>query len=262
MKKILAAVALSLAAATGFAAEEPATHLFELRTYHAAPGKMDALLKRFEDHTLDLFKNHGMTNVAYWREAEKTEDSKLISTNDRLIFLLSYPDREAREASWKAFSNDPAWIAASAASEKDGKLVSKVDQVFLEPTDFSSPFIAAADGVTRLFEMRVYTTMDGKLDALHSRFRDHTTQLFEKHGMTNLGYFNLEEGQPDAETTLLYFLAHSDLKAAESSWDSFRNDPVWIAAKSASEEAEGGSLTVPDGVKSKFLVATEFSPIR
>ena len=69
-------------------------------------------------------------------------------------------------------------------------------------------------------------------------------------------------GQKGAEDTLLYFLAHKDAVAAEKSWAAFRADPVWVAAKKASEETAGGSLTVPDGVKSLFLKPVDFSPVK
>ncbi len=261
MKKIpvvpLLAAALAVFPVLHAEEESGKPSFVEMRTYHAAPGKIDALLKRFEDHTLALFEKHGMTNVGYWRPVEVAADSK-----EQLVFLLSYPDKEAREASWQAFGSDPDWIAARDASEVDGKLVEKVDQWFLEPTDFSFPFTAAPEGVTRLFELRTYTTVDGRLDALLARFRDHTTKLFGKHGMTNMGYFTPVEGQPGAGNTLVYFLAHDEVKAAEASFTSFRADPVWVAARAASEEAAGGSLTVPDGVKSRYLVATGFSAVR
>jgi hypothetical protein len=267
MKKSLAlpflAAAALVTAAPSLKAEEPApARLFELRTYHTAPGKLPDLFKRFEDHTIALFEKHGMTNVAYWIPVQPADDGTVAPAAEQLVFLLSYPDREARENSWKTFGADPQWIAAKDASEANGKLVDRVDQLFLEPVDYSFPFSAAEDGVTRLFEMRTYTTVDGKLDNLHARFRDHTTQLFQKHGMTNLGYFTLAEGQPGAANTLLYFLAHKDLPASQASFAAFRADPDWVAARAASEQAAGGSLTVPDGVKSQFLVATGFSPVR
>ena len=97
---------------------------------------------------------------------------------------------------------------------------------------------------------------------MHSRFRDHTLGLFAKHGLTSLGYFQPLPGQPAAANTLLYFLAHKDAAAAKSSWDAFRADPAWLAAKNASETAAGGSLTVPDGVVSIFLKPTDFSPLQ
>ena len=80
--------------------------------------------------------------------------------------------------------------------------------------------------------------------------------------MTNLWYWQLAKGQPGADNTLIYFLAHSSADAAKASFAAFRADPTWIAAKAASEKQAGGSLTVPDGVKSVLLKATDYSPIK
>jgi hypothetical protein len=102
----------------------------------------------------------------------------------------------------------------------------------------------------------------GRLLNLHSRFRDHTLAFFKKHGMTNLAYFQPTEGQPVAEDKLLYFLAHKDMDAATKSWADFRADPDWLAAKKASEEKAGGSLTTEGGVVSLFLKPTDFSPVK
>jgi hypothetical protein len=101
---------------------------FEMRTYHCNPGKLDALNKRFRDHTNRLFVKHGMELVGYWEPVDQ---------KDTLTYILAYPNKEARETSWKAFQSDPDWVKAKADSEKDGVLVNKVDQVFMTPTDYS-----------------------------------------------------------------------------------------------------------------------------
>ncbi len=106
----------------------PGPRLFEMRTYHTHPGRLDALNARFRDHTNKLFVKHGMELVGYWTPQDKP---------DTLVYILAYPSREAREASWKAFQADPDWKAAREASEKDGKIVDKVESVFLDPTDYS-----------------------------------------------------------------------------------------------------------------------------
>ncbi len=111
--------------------DAPAERCFEMRTYTANPGKLAALHTRFRDHTNALFVKHGMALVGYWTP---TGDE---AAPDTLIYILAYPSREAREASWKAFSADPDWITAKAASEVDGPLVGKVVAVFMKPTDYS-----------------------------------------------------------------------------------------------------------------------------
>jgi hypothetical protein len=101
---------------------------FEMRTYYAAEGKMDALNARFRDHTNKLFQKHGIDLVGYWQPVDK---------KDVLIYILAYPSREAREKAWKEFNADPDWQAAKKKSEETGTLVTKVDQVFMTPTDYS-----------------------------------------------------------------------------------------------------------------------------
>jgi hypothetical protein len=113
------------------AADAPKERLFEMRTYHTHEGRLDALNARFRDHTNKLFVKHGMELIGYWTP---TDGDKAKNT---LVYILAYPGREAREKSWKAFNADPEWKAAREASEKDGKIVSKVESVFLKPTDYS-----------------------------------------------------------------------------------------------------------------------------
>jgi len=109
----------------------------------------------------------------------------------------------------------------------------------------------------RLFEIRTYTTEPGKLDELNARFRNHTTKLFEKHGMTNIGYWTPIDGERSKDT-LIYVLAHDSRDAAEKSWQGFRSDPEWIRAKTESE-APG---PIVRKVESVFLSPTDYSELR
>src|SRR5437764_509658 len=115
------------------------------------------------------------------------------------------------------------------------------------------PAATAEEKDTRLYEMRTYYAAAGKLDALQARFRDHTMKLFAKHGITSIGYWTPANGPKGAGNTLIYILAHKSVDAAKKSFDEFRKDPDWIAAREASEKKAGGSLTVKDGVKSTFM---------
>jgi hypothetical protein len=234
------------------AAEAADTRCYEMRIYYAAPGKLDALNSRFRDHTCKLFEKHGMVNIGYWLPMTNTEN--------KLVYLLAYPSREAREKAWKEFGADPDWQAAYKASEKDGKLVAKADSIFLAATDFSPAIKPSAASEPRVFELRTYTASPGKLENLLARFRDHTLKLFEKHGMTNFGYWTPTEEKNGAGQKLVYMLAHKSHEAAAAAWKAFRADPDWVATKKASEDKAGGSLTAPDGVKSEFLVPTDYSP--
>ena len=110
------------------AGRETGGRYFEMRTYHCNPGKLGALNKRFRDHTNRLFVKHGMDLIGYWEPTGQ---------KDTLIYILAYPNKEARDKMWDAFQNDPEWKKAKADSEKDGVLVAKVDQVFMTATDYS-----------------------------------------------------------------------------------------------------------------------------
>jgi len=105
--------------------------VYELRIYHAVPGKLDALLARFRDHTMKLFERYGMKNVAYWTPVD--EPQKGVT----LIYILQHPSRAAATANWKSFQDDPEWKTVKAKSEENGNLVEKIDSTFMSLTDFS-----------------------------------------------------------------------------------------------------------------------------
>ncbi len=111
------------------------SRVFEMRTYHAAPGKLEDLQARFRNHTVKLFEKHGMTNVGYWVPVDEKTGQP---SGNTLVYILAYPSLEARTKSWDGFRNDAAWTAARNESEKNGKLVEKVDSVFLKATDYSA----------------------------------------------------------------------------------------------------------------------------
>jgi hypothetical protein len=125
--------------------------------------------------------------------------------------------------------------------------------------DLFTPVVTVHAAANRVFELRTYTTPPGKLDALKARFRDHTVKLFEKHGMTNIGYW-VPQDAPQKDNTLTYVLAHSSREAAAKSWADFRTDPDWVKARTESEK--DGPLTIQGGVTSVFLDPTDFSAIK
>ena len=105
--------------------------VFELRTYHTPEDKLDNLMARFRDHTIEIFNRHGMTSIGYWLPQDEPLKGRT------LIYLLAFPSRDAAKKDWAEFRADPEWKQVSAASEANGKIVEKVDSVFLDPTDFS-----------------------------------------------------------------------------------------------------------------------------
>ena len=102
--------------------------VYELRTYIAAPGKMEALQARFRNHTTRLFEKHGIKNVGYWVPEDQP---------DTLVYIVAHKSRDDANKSWEAFKADPEWKKAFAESQKDGTLTSKIVSQYLTPTDYS-----------------------------------------------------------------------------------------------------------------------------
>lgn len=225
------------------------TICYELRVYTAEKGKLNDLLKRFRNHTTKLFEKHGMTNIGYWTPLDNPEE--------KLYYILSYPNRAARDTSWKAFSADTVWQRVAKESEVNGKLVNKVESVFLKTTDFS-PNNFKNDINNGIWEFRIYHVSPNNLENLLTRFRDFTVKRFERYGMTNKIYWTTTDTSKGDK--LYYFLTHPSPTAAQDAFDKFRNDPEWIAVRKASEVKGGGSLTTK--VESIYMYPTDFSKLR
>ena len=116
---------------TRAAGAEGAAKVFEIRTYHTFPGRLDALHKRFREHTMKMFEKHGMSNIGYW----VPQDSP--ASGNTLIYVISHQSREAARANWAAFVADPEWKKISEASQVDGKIVERIESVFMDATDYS-----------------------------------------------------------------------------------------------------------------------------
>jgi hypothetical protein len=131
-----ASVLVVSAADTGAAAANSSvardSRCFELRTYTAAPGKLDALNARFRDHTCALFRKHGMEIVGFWMPTDKESGA-----GNKLVYMLAHKSREAAKQSWNEFHNDPEWIKVRDESEVNGKLAEKIESVYLAATDYS-----------------------------------------------------------------------------------------------------------------------------
>jgi NIPSNAP len=226
------------------------TLCYELRIYTAEKGKLNDLLKRFRNHTTKLFEKHGMTNVGYW--------TPLDNPDEKLYYVLSYPNRAARETAWKAFMADTVWQSVAKASEAKGGLVAKAESIFLKTTDFSpTNWKSSNNGV---WEFRIYTTTKNNLSLLLERFRGFTYKRFESLGMTNQLYWTATDTAQGSDKMLYYFLTHPTEEIAKAAFKKFGNDPEWIATRKASEVKGGGSLT--EKVESIFMFPTDFSPIR
>jgi hypothetical protein len=129
--RILSLFALGVFAMTAPAADKADTRIFELRTYTAAPGKMDNLHARFRDHTCKLLEKHGMTLIGFWVPTDPK------GAEQTLFYIVAHASEDAAKKSWDDFRKDPDWIKAKTESEKNGPIVSKVESKFFKPTDYS-----------------------------------------------------------------------------------------------------------------------------
>lgn len=246
MKKLLTLLLLSFSLITF--AKKPDSRYFELRIYYCHPGRLDALLNRFRNHTTKIFEKHGMTNVGYWIPNKNDQNA--------LYYIMAYPSQAARDSSWKHFSADPEWKEVAKKSEESGKIVARVTSIFMNATDFSPKIKKNIKSPDRTFEMRTYTATPDKIENVLARFRNHTTKLFEKHGMTNIAYFRTFE--KEGQSKLLYLLAHKSEEAGKASFDAFRNDPEWIKVRDESEK--NGKIV--EKVESILMSPTDFSTIK
>ena len=138
-KKIWTGLAIAAAFVAGFWAHDfvPAAQaqagpkVFELRTYTAPPGKLSDLHARFRNHTMRIFKKHGMNSVAYFAPT----DAPL--SDNTLIYVISHDSREAAKKNWDEFRADPEWVKVAADSQVNGRIVEKTESVFMTATDYS-----------------------------------------------------------------------------------------------------------------------------
>ena len=231
-----------------FAAQAKAD-VYELRIYKTKPGKLDALNARFRDHTMRLFKKHGIESMGYWIP---TDEATSLNT---LIYVIKHESREAAKASWKAFIADPQWKKAAAESGVGG-LAEPPQSTYMELTDYSPEYDNADGDQDDVFELRIYKAAEGKLGKLDARFRDHTIELFAKHGIKSVAYWHPTD-EPDSADTLIYIIEHESRDAAKQSWKAFGSDPAW--KKAAQESGVGRLAKRPESI---YMTATDYSPIK
>ena len=249
MKKLLLLVAL-MAIGNLVSAQKQDNRYFEMRIYYCHPGRLDALIQRFTNHTTKIFEKHGMTNVGYWIPTNNTENA--------LYYILAYPSKAERDSSWKHFSSDPEWKTVAKKSEETGKIVAKVTSIFMNATDFSPKIKPSGGAVDQVFELRTYTQLPGRNPAILSRFRDHTMKIFKSHDIKNIAYFTTIEKDPAVQSKLVYLVAHPSEEAAKTNWAAFVNDPKWKQVSSDSEK--DGKII--EKIESIFMTPTSFSTIR
>jgi hypothetical protein len=236
--------------APALAPEAAPAPVYELRVYTCEPGKLEALHTRFRNHTLGIFEKHGMKNVAYWVPLEGP------TAENTLIYILEHASREAAEASWAAFRADPEWQEVARQSEQEhGKILAKAPEAtFLAATDYS-PAVGPVNH-DHVYELRIYTAEDGKLEPLHERFRTLTMPTFDKHGMGSVAYWApLDE--PQSQNMMYYVLEYESRDDARAKWHALGADEEFRAAFNATQ-VDG--VLVRGRPESIYLGVVDYSP--
>ena len=250
-RRLLPLIAVAVVAGVASAQTTPTpateTRLFELRTYHAPDGRLDALHARFRDHAARLFEKYGMTCLGFWTPANPA--------GARVVFLLAYPDAAARSASWAKLVIDPDWRKLRRESEVDGRLVAQIEELMLTPTA-DCPVVAPARAESpRSFELRTYTARPEDAafhKAIHEKYRD-----------VLVGCWKATSRQPSGEATHVYLLARerpgTDRKAPEVVHsDRFRISTTGGGPAPSVRPRPAAA----DGGKALVLQPTDYSPLR
>jgi hypothetical protein len=226
--------------------------VYELRIYTANEGRHQHLINRFKEHTDRIFKRRGLEPVGYWLPVDAKTFRRMF------VYILKHPSRYAAYVNWTNFNNDREWDSVLDKPEFQRLLSQKPESIFMSENDYSSIDKTKIEKPGGVFELRTYTAAKGKLADLNSRFREHTTKLFEKHGMTNIGYWNSFDN-PESENTLIYLIHHTSRAQADENWKAFSSDPEWqeVARKS---QIDGKLLSQPPA--RMYLRGLDFSPYK
>ena len=227
--------------------------IYELRIYVAAKDRFGHLVKRFRNHTDRLFKKHGMEPVGYWVPTDGPP-----SRRRTFVYILKHPSRYAAWQNWVRFSNDREWKAVLDTPEFRGLLIKKPESIFMTANDYSKSAANLIGEPGGIYELRTYTTNAGKLTKLNARFRDHTTRIFNRHGINNVGYWKPFD-KPESANTLIYLVHHASRQQADTNWKSFTGDPEWQKVAKESQ-ANGKFLAKPP--KRICLRPMDFSPLK
>ena len=233
--------------------------LYELRIYVTNPGKLPDLHQRFRNHTCQLFEKHGMENVIYWDvvEGDKTDGAR---AENMLVYVIAHQDEAAREASWKAFREDPEWQAVAKKSEEQGKILAEAPiAILMRDVAFSPADEAvnhASDAAPRLYELRHYNDGPARVPFTVDRFGSGEVELFQQAGMQTLKFWRTTD-----DKSFIYLLAHTDRDTSKQSWETFMGSfREFLREYNASGKAPPADLPRGQGMEVRFLKPTDYSP--
>ena len=226
------------------------TGFFELRLYSVTSNKFDGVLERFRDTVEPVRRKHSIKTVGYWTGGT--------TNGDKFIYLMTAASKEALQKQEKEFGADPQFKEGYAASnQKHGKTVDKIESLPLT-VDATAKFDFAASPKPRVFDLRIYSVLPGRLDAFRNRWRDHAVPIYERHGLHSVGWWVAEKQDADGHDQFVALLAGESVDAIQKSIAAFHADPDWQRVEKETEK--DGKLR--SGVEAFKLTATDFSSLK
>ena len=193
----------------------PDSTCYELRVYHCFEGRVPALQKRFREHTLSLFKKHGIRSIGYWLPLHNEPNT--------LYYIIAYPNRRSRDSMWNAFAQSAEWLNVKRRSEEDGRIVDQVTSSFMTMPALSPRVEAFRSGRDHLFELKTYTCASGNCDRLLTAFNDAGRKVLQKKGIRTVAVWLVPH--PDTSPAVVVCLfAHRSEAAAKTSREADSSD--------------------------------------
>ena len=176
----------------------------------------------------------------------------------KFVYILKHSSRYAAYQNWNAFTHDPEWKRVLERPEFQRLLSERPTSIFMTANDYSAKVPTLSTKVGGIYELRTYTAAGNKLNALNARFATHTTRIFTKHGMGNIGYWTPYD-RPESKNTLIYLIHHESREKADKNWQAFSQDPDW--QKVARDSQRQGKLLTKKPER-LYLKPLDFSPLR
>jgi hypothetical protein len=253
--KLCAQIALSAAflwlASKGQAAESDSSGYLELRIYTVTSNKMDGVLQRFRDTVEPVRRKHGIRAVGYWTAPGMTNGGTF-------VYLMVAASREELQKQERAFGDDPQFKEGYAASnKKHGKTVDGIATLPLA-VHASAQFDFTPSPTARVFDLRIYSVLPGKLDAFRSRWRDHAVPIYERHGLHSIGWWVAEPKDAEGHDQFVCLLAAESVNTIQTAVAAFHADPEWQRV----EKLTGAGGALRSGVTAFKLKPVDFSQLK
>lgn len=248
-----AMLAFALAVAALFVAESTRAderRYYELRLYSVATNKLGGVLERFRDTVEPVRRRHGIETVGYW-----TADT---TNGEKFVYLMAATSKAELQAKEKEFGADPQFNEGYAASnKKHGKTVDKIATLAL-PFDATAKIDLAPSLKRRVFDLRLYSVLPGKLEAFRNRWRDFAVPIYDRHGLRSIGWWTAEGKDAEGNDLFVCLLAGDGLAAIQKAIEDFHKDPEWRAVEKETEK--DGKLR--GKVEAFKLLPTDFSRLK